>query len=77
MITALTELDSLEGMDVKITQQRVDLPNFRRCFKQNEFILKTFYNKSKDVLCDSFSYFKKSSCYTSKSEEFTVKICYM
>ncbi len=32
MITALTELDSLEGMDVKITQQRVDLPNFGRCF---------------------------------------------
>ncbi len=32
MITALTELDSLERMDVKITQQRVDLPNFRRCF---------------------------------------------
>ncbi len=28
MITALTELDSLERMDVKITQQRVDLPNF-------------------------------------------------
>jgi hypothetical protein len=40
MITALTELDSLERMDVKIMQQRVDLPNFRHVLNKLVYSLR-------------------------------------